>query len=335
MARSAARYPVQVTGVVVGAQRLVSVTGLDQDHVSITVGFESNYTERYAAPSPEMGFYAAETWQLTRRRDAKSRPPDKIMAFHCPSCAGPVEGSQDDRCQYCGAAFGSGELDWFVTAITLESEEAQGPLLTGTVEEEGTDLPTVYQPGMSQALDALKARDPGFSTESFGARLTLVFDTLQSAWTNLTWEAVRPFVTDRLYLSQQYWIDAYRKQGLKNVLTHTSIEQFSIVKVQADPFFDAITLRLYGTGFDYTVEVTSGRVVSGSQAIMRRYTEYWTLIRSATASGPARTDPSCPNCGGPLNVSMAGFCESCGAKVTGGAFDWILSRIEQDESYAG
>jgi ferredoxin len=32
---------------------------------------------------------------------------------------------------------------------------------------------------------------------------------------------------------------------------------------------------------------------------------------------------------------MAGNCAYCHVKVTAGEFDWVLSRIEQDESYSG
>jgi len=32
---------------------------------------------------------------------------------------------------------------------------------------------------------------------------------------------------------------------------------------------------------------------------------------------------------------MAGACTYCGAHVTSGEFDWILSKIEQDDSYRG
>jgi len=32
---------------------------------------------------------------------------------------------------------------------------------------------------------------------------------------------------------------------------------------------------------------------------------------------------------------MAGNCEYCGSLVAGGDFDWVLSRIEQDDVYAG
>ena len=67
----------------------------------------------------------------------------------------------------------------------------------------------------------------------------------------------------------------------------------------------------------------------------RAYTEYWTLIRGTHRRGPTRTDLACSNCGAPLDVNMAGHCKYCSQKVTTGDFDWVLSRIEQDEVYAG
>jgi hypothetical protein len=32
---------------------------------------------------------------------------------------------------------------------------------------------------------------------------------------------------------------------------------------------------------------------------------------------------------------MAGVCEYCGSKLTTGEFDWVVSRIEQDDAYGG
>ena len=37
--------------------------------------------------------------------------------------------------------------------------------------------------------------------------------------------------------------------------------------------------------------------------------------------------------GAALEVNMAGECAYCSSKITSGQFDWVLSRIEQDESY--
>jgi hypothetical protein len=303
----------------------------------VEVLFESNYTERYdpASGLGEQTFYSRECWRFVRARGAKSRAPDQIFSFHCPNCAAPVEGSQDDKCAYCGEYFASGEFDWAVETIALEEEEARPPQLLGdSVEEVGTDLPTIGRHGRKQLLAALVAKDPSFTVEGLMARVQLVFGELQEAWSSLQWHKIRPYVTDRFYLSQQYWIDAYRRQGLRNMLTGARIEKHKLAKVTSDPYFDAVTLRIWGTGLDYTVD-GQGKVVGGSDTKPRSYSEYWTFIRSVGASGPARADKSCPNCGGPLAVNQTGNCESCGSKVTGGAFDWCLSRIEQDESYHG
>jgi hypothetical protein len=63
--------------------------------------------------------------------------------------------------------------------------------------------------------------------------------------------------------------------------------------------------------------------------------QYWTLIRGAERTGSSRADSACPNCGAPLALGMAAVCRHCKAKINSGAFDWVLSRIEQDEVYAG
>ena len=76
-------------------------------------------------------------------------------------------------------------------------------------------------------------------------------------------------------------------------------------------------------------------MVGGSRTVERNYSEYWTLIRSARARGTPRLDQNCPGCGAALTLNMAGLCSHCGAHVTSGEFDWVLSKIEQDEAYRG
>jgi len=60
------------------------------------------------------------------------------------------------------------------------------------------------------------------------------------------------------------------------------------------------------------------------------------VARSFFSRSEARsTDKSCPSCGAGLKINMAGNCEYCGVKVTRGDFDWVLSKVEQDEAYVG
>ena len=55
----------------------------------------------------------------------------------------------------------------------------------------------------------------------------------------------------------------------------------------------------------------------------------------AAEPAAAREPHACPNCGASLETNMAGECDHCGAKITRGDFDWVLSKIEQDDSYTG
>jgi hypothetical protein len=106
-------------------------------------------------------------------------------------------------------------------------------------------------------------------------------------------------------------------------------------KVTRDRWYDAVTLRIWGTGRDYVIRVDGGDHVRGSPSKDRKFSEYWTFIRSAGRRGPARAEPVCGNCGAPAKVGMGGECEFCNAHVTAGEFDWVLSKIEQDDSYRG
>jgi predicted amidophosphoribosyltransferase len=53
------------------------------------------------------------------------------------------------------------------------------------------------------------------------------------------------------------------------------------------------------------------------------------VVRSAGKQASA----ICNNCGAPLQIDEAGACGHCGAHVTSGELDWVLSKIEQDDSY--
>jgi len=107
------------------------------------------------------------------------------------------------------------------------------------------------------------------------------------------------------------------------------------VKIKEDAFYNSITLRIWAQGYDYTVN-QAGKIVAGSKNNLRRWSEYWTFIRNRTAKPhEERGALNCPNCGASLKVNAAGICEFCGGKITSGDFDWVLSKIEQDESYAG
>jgi hypothetical protein len=324
----------EVKGIIVGALNVANVSGLEALLVRINLIFEANYTE-VNQNQTEMSYYVRERWELERKRDVLSPPPAQAAALHCPRCGGALQKNTAGACAFCGTKIESGEFQWYVRDIALLSREAKGPLLTSDVPEVGTDYRSVVQPGFDNIRLAFEKNNPDFSWGTFQARAKLIFDELQAAWSTLDWDRARPHETDNLFQMHQYWIDAYRRQHLRNMLDQCTITAMQPVKIKEDKFYNAITMRIGAQGYDYTVDA-SGRAVAGSKTNLRRWSEYWTFIRNRSAKpAAAHADLNCPNCGAPLKVNAAGICEFCGGKITSGDFDWVLSQIEQDESYQG
>ena len=325
----------EVQGIVVGALEVGNVEGLDTPVVSVDVTYDANITEVIGAGRPvQSSWYVREQWRFERTRDILSPPPAKAKAEHCPRCGAALQTRTDGACEFCGVKIVDGSFQWYVRKITPLSKEARGPLLTSNVPEQGTDLPTIRDPLLEQRLRDFDATHPGFRMENVIARVQDLAVKLQDAWTTRNWERARPLETDPLFQMHRYWIDACIKQHLKNVVDEFKVERMLPVKVDSDAFFDAITVRQWSSGRDYTVD-DDGVVVAGSRDSMRRWSEYWTLIRSrATQSDPSAT-VACPNCGAAVVIGPTAVCSHCGGKLTTGDFDWVLSRIEQDEAYTG
>jgi hypothetical protein len=326
-----------VVGIIVGSMQVTDLKGLASAVLNISIDFETNYTEAVADGNQtrQMTYYVRERWLLERRRDVLSPTPAQATALHCPRCGAALEKNVQGACAFCGAKIESGEFQWYVRSIQLLSREARGPLLTSDVPEVGTDYPSVIQPGLQNIRANFEQHHPEFNWGEFEARARLIFTELQAAWSSLDWERARPHETDSIFQMHRYWIEEYKRQGLRNALDAARITSMQPVKIKEDTFYNAITLRIWGEGYDYTVD-HSGKVVSGSNKRLRKWSEYWTFIRNRNAKPTrARADLNCPNCGAPLKVNVTGICEYCRGKVTSGEFDWVLSKIEQDESYAG
>lgn len=325
------RLPVQA--VVIGAMRIVRVER-SQTGFALVVEFESNISEK--TTNGEIAWWAREEWTFARKFGVKSRPPERSRTLDCPNCGAALDKNFGPKCRYCSQVVDTGAFDWVVERIRSLEREQRAPMLTGDTAEVGTDRLPVVDPGLRDDLASLSQRDPAFQVSQFKARVGVIYTEMLDAWSSLDWHRARPYLSDNLHEQQSYWIEAYRRQGLRNKMKDPKLIGVDLVKIDRDKHFDSITVRLEATGCDYTTDVQDKRVVSGSKTKPRRYAEYWTLIRSAKKRGPALDSPNCPNCGAPLaDVNMAGNCGSCKVKVNSGEFDWVLARIEQDEVYAG
>jgi len=331
----------EVTGIIIGSMTYESVQIDPMGATQLSVLVESNYVERYRGPNGqasqagEQRFYVKERLRLVRAAGARSRDPGKARTLNCPNCGGPLSAMRGITCGYCNTTVPQGTKDWAISSLELLEREPKGPLLTSNVAEEGTDVPTIVAPDAQAVFAQIVAKDPqSTSWQSLEHRIGLIFQEFHAGWVARDPARVRPFVSDNLFQSQLYWIDLYRSSHCINRTDGSRILRLELAAATTDAYYDAVTVRLYATGLDFTIS-EDGRLLSGSQSIPRSYSEYWTMIRGAQKKRTDKGERQCPSCGAPLKINMTGNCEYCAVKVTSGEYDWVLSRIEQDEVYTG
>ena len=191
---------------------------------------------------------------------------------------------------------------------------------------------------LSDDLAALQAKDPNFNQQMFLDRAQAAFFALQKAWVDRNLEPARVYMSDGIYHRWKNQIDAMIAAHKRNLLDNLVIGGVHIVKVQTDPNFDTVTVRIDASAADYEVDDTaSNKVIYGSRQ-NQPFTEYWTFIRSGSArtkAGEGAEVTQCPNCGAPLSINESGVCSYCKATVTSGQFGWVLDNITQASEWQG
>jgi hypothetical protein len=318
-----------ISYVVVGALRATdlcdSPAGFD-----LTLDFTANLG-REQAGADRGALHVEERWVLRRAHGARTRPPEEVLRLGCPNCAAPFMSSDHRRCDHCGEIVSDGRFTWHVVSRTVREARDVLTSLLATVQEAGTDAPSRVDPGNESVFRSLQRDDPRCSDAALRAHARKVFDGINQAWNEHGLEAMRPLATEAMLDYLRYWLGAYDRLGLRNFARDAKVSRISRVKVVRDRHFDAVTFRIWASCFDFTVDVASQETVAGSATETRRYSEYWTFVRSAKARSKASV--ACPGCSAPLPIQRAGVCPHCGAAVQRGEHDWVLSKIEQDDVY--
>jgi hypothetical protein len=191
---------------------------------------------------------------------------------------------------------------------------------------------------LTEDLAALQAKDPNFNQQMFLDRAQAAFFALQKAWMDRNLEPARVYMSDGIYHRWKTQIDAMIAAHKKNMLDNLVIGGVQIVKVQTDPNFDTVTVRIDASAADYEVDdTTANKVIYGSRQ-NQNFTEYWTFIRSGAArtkAGEGAEVTQCPNCGAALSINESGVCSYCKATVTSGQFGWVLDNITQASEWQG
>ena len=264
----------------------------------------------------------AETWELWRAPGARTVVSGGATASKCPSCGGLLKLNDDGKCDYCGADIASGKYDWVVTG--WQPATFRG---VRTADALGID-----ELDPAAGVATVKSEDPAFDENAFMQRVQQAFSSLQQAWQERDLSSSRPFMSPGLYLGWSSQVQQLMDLHKKNVLEGLKIDDLRIEAVRHGTVFDDVTVRVTASCADYEVDERTGKVIFGSRQ-PSSFTELWTFQRSRGARTTDRSlmDKVCPNCGAPLEINQVGECKYCRAAVTSGRFDWVLSRIEQED----
>lgn len=321
-----------VSEIVFGASRIVQ-SSTDAGFVRVDVTFESNLTEVRGGARAQV--VCEERWSFRRKAGVRSPVPERMRALGCSGCGSTLEPRADGTCPSCGAARRGGLTNWEVADIPYANRRPLSPpeldVDEGGGVERGTELETVIDPRLPAAKRSFEGRNPDHSWPAFEDRVRVAFLALQEAWSRRDWERARPFETDGLFQTHRFWMERYTAFSFVNRVEDVAVTRIVLAKIDSDAFYESITVRVFARARDWT-EDSAGRIVGGSKTAPRTFSEYWTFLRAIPGTVAAGT--SCPSCGAPLSPGGgATVCASCGGKLVGGAFDWVASRIEQDDAY--
>jgi len=270
-----------------------------------------------------------EEWVFVRAAGTQTQSPEATRRLGCPSCGSALQVTPLGRCTSCGTAITDHQLTWQVTsARVVESQHLRRSAIDPTPQTEASyAAPTRAQDDLEDALQRLRETEHGFNEQAFLARVERLFPAIQHHWSEQTWNDARPYVTDRLWHRFNFWMRRYQASGQRNAVDQLELLTFEIVRVDMDPWYEAVTVRLWAYCLDYTTDL-HGHIIEGSDQHLRRFSEYWTFIRRVDTDGDG--DPvTCPSCGANAgHIVATGVCTHCRSVVENRAFDWVVSRVE-------
>ncbi|HEY2783143.1 MAG TPA: TIM44-like domain-containing protein [Steroidobacteraceae bacterium] len=269
----------------------------------------------------------AERWTFGRGPAARSVVNGGVIASRCPACGAELRLALDGTCAHCKAGVTNGSVDWVV--VDVQPAAYVGYSADSSLGSAAASIP--------EGVAALTAADKDFSMGVFEGRVKTAFLALQDAWCKQNLDAGRAFMSPGAYYTWSAQLETMAAEGRRNVMENLSVRAIEPVRIVHGKVFDDLTVRISAASADFEID-KDNKIVFGDRNV-RPFMEDWTFQRSvgvATSNKPGTLENTCPSCGAPVSLTQIGECRYCKAAVTSGKFDWVVSRIDQeDEATAG
>jgi predicted lipid-binding transport protein (Tim44 family) len=169
----------------------------------------------------------------------------------------------------------------------------QAALAGGYYQSSVGTVETPYQPSYGQSygkqreeewdlgkgLSYIRQMDSSFDEKRFQDICMDYFFKIQGAWANRDISGVRNLLTGEMYRIVQDDVERLKSERKINKLENIAVRSVDIVEAWEESGRDYITVRFYANLLDYTIDETTGQVVSGSKTEPVKFEEYWTFTR--------------------------------------------------------
>lgn len=179
-------------------------------------------------------------------------------------------------------------------------------------------------------ISELVALDPNFDEAAFVEKMSNLYVQMQNCCTAKNMEPLRPYFTDALYAQFDRQLEAMRQARRTNYVERIAVLGIALRGFMQRNGEDHIIAEVRTRIVDYTLDDTTGSLVSGDMNREKFMVYEWDISRASgmkTQDADEMSRVNCPGCGAPLSINTTAECPYCGSIVTLDKHDWAINAI--------
>jgi predicted lipid-binding transport protein (Tim44 family) len=160
---------------------------------------------------------------------------------------------------------------------TYQSSATSGTAMQPSYLEQ--QQPAEEERDLETGLRNIKSMDPLFGEDKFKDQAMDYFFKIQGAWADRDMNTVKHLLTPEMFGILQEDADKMRQEGQLNKLENIAVREVNFTEAWQESGQDYLTVRIYATLLDYTINEKTGEIISGSKVEPTKFEEYWTFTR--------------------------------------------------------
>jgi predicted lipid-binding transport protein (Tim44 family) len=151
----------------------------------------------------------------------------------------------------------------------------------GPSQMPGTEAPVAssQRSDVDLGLQHIRQMDPTFDEAVLRETSSDIFFKIQAGWANRNLEPVKALLTSEVFSALKTDVDELRRERKVNHLDNIAVRSVNLVEVWQETGSDYVTVKFLANLLDYTVDESTGQIISGSKTDPVKFEEYWTFTR--------------------------------------------------------